>query len=831
MPWQMRREDVPPGPCCTRPTTSPAGLWRTRFGKKYLPSCYLDRPRLSEPLRQFVAAPGTPPARFCCRGARAAARRPCCATSWNCWPTHARDHAESREPAQDGPVFFLRGDGIIAELDGGNLLLANLLHKMGVKQGAFASFGEFFAHLASQRVKDHVAGRRMVLVLDALNEAPQSSRILQEALEMVAAAREHVWLRIALSARSEFLDVWRGLGESTVPSPFHAVRPLFVTPPDDPLNPLAPEDPPAWVVPGFTKDEAATVYENYQTAHRASGAVPACNTVWPRIAPTAQTLLTTPLYLDLWMTTFNAKDALPVSGELELFDAYFADLRERFDNFWPDMQIILRYLLERGQVDLTDGDANEIHEAWDAARTTEQRRLHLPPVESVCVAGVMQKRVTEEDGGYRIPFQRLREVLFYQSMKGRDPSLKPSSLRAWLSYPPTDDLEGALSQIAQDLWKADRSAELVVYVEDQGLGHRALSRMLARRLERREETLLFKRGLNRLLDSVPDDDDVAYVLGNLLVFDVPGRIAGLSLTEVSTVFFTCAARWMEARRFGTLGQSWQRTLSVSYNKSGDLSVRFGNGEEARKWFAKGLSIAERLYSADPGNAGFARDLSISYERLGDMARDAGDSGAALGWFKRAKDIRQRLYSADPGNADFARDLSVSYNKLGDLSVRSGNGEEARKWFAKQLSIAERLYSADPGNAGFARDLSVSYNKLGDLSVRSGNGEEAREWFNKSREIRERLYSADPGNAGFARDLSVSYNKLGDLSVRSGNGEEARGWFAKGLSIAERLYSADPGNADFARDLSVSYNKLGDLSVRFGNGEEAREWFNKIAGNP
>ena len=42
-----------------------------------------------------------------------------------------------------------------------------------------------------------------------------------------------------------------------------------------------------------------------------------------------------------------------------------------------------------------------------------------------------------------------------------------------------------------------------------------------------------------------------------------------------------------------------------------------------------LAIAERLAKADPGNAGWQRDLSVSHNKIGDVQQAQGDLAAAL----------------------------------------------------------------------------------------------------------------------------------------------------------------------------------------------------------
>ena len=140
-----------------------------------------------------------------------------------------------------------------------------------------------------------------------------------------------------------------------------------------------------------------------------------------------------------------------------------------------------------------------------------------------------------------------------------------------------------------------------------------------------------------------------------------------------------------------------------------MLVAQGNLPEALKSFRDGLAISDRLAQADPGNAGWQRDLSVSYDRVGDVLVAQGNLPEALKSFRDGLAIRDRLAQADPGNAGWQRDLSVSYEQ--DRRRAGGAGQSARGaeiLSATRLAIADRLAKADPGNAGWQRDLSVSY---------------------------------------------------------------------------------------------------------------------------
>jgi hypothetical protein len=98
--------------------------------------------------------------------------------------------------------------------------------------------------------------------------------------------------------------------------------------------------------------------------------------------------------------------------------------------------------------------------------------------------------------------------------------------------------------------------------------------------------------------------------------------------------------------------------------AGDLAA-------ARDRYQAGLDIAARLAAADPANSEWQRDLSVSHDKLGDVAVAAGDLAAARTAYQASLDIRLRLAAADPANSGWQRNLSVIRQKIADL----GDGAE------------------------------------------------------------------------------------------------------------------------------------------------------------
>jgi tetratricopeptide (TPR) repeat protein len=226
-------------------------------------------------------------------------------------------------------------------------------------------------------------------------------------------------------------------------------------------------------------------------------------------------------------------------------------------------------------------------------------------------------------------------------------------------------------------------------------------------------------------------------------------------------------------------------------------------------------VISRLAASDPANADWQRDLSISFEKLGDLAVAQGDLPAAARQFSAALEISERLAASDPANAAWQRHLSISFNKLGDLAVAQGNLPAAERHFSAGLKIGERLAASDPANSEWQRGLSISFERLGKLAVSQGDLPAATPHLTACLKIRERLAASDPANSAWQRDLSVSYLLAGQLLMRQERSQDALSMLEKSLEIAERLAGLDLSNAIWQNDARVSRQLVADLRSRLG----------------
>jgi Flp pilus assembly protein TadD len=118
----------------------------------------------------------------------------------------------------------------------------------------------------------------------------------------------------------------------------------------------------------------------------------------------------------------------------------------------------------------------------------------------------------------------------------------------------------------------------------------------------------------------------------------------------------------------------------------------GQLEPATGELRQAVTLGRELAAADPTNASWQRDLSVSYNKLGDVQLAQGNLAGAQASFEESRQIRARLAAADPTNAEWQADLVVSLVRVSaavDSATPAGR-ETARSALRHALGIAEKL---------------------------------------------------------------------------------------------------------------------------------------------
>ena len=622
------------------------------------------------------------------------------------------------ERSHDDCVLLLLGAAV---REGQNLFdLIRLGLGVSAASGGIAQFNELLSIWQRVSREEDAAheSRRLMLLVDAVNEAWEPKALLEEIAGLAAAAAAankqagRAFVRLLISVRAERIETLQARWAERSDTPFLQYPENFAHF-EDARGQLAPY----LSLRAFTEAEAAAAYDRAQSALEKP-----CPAPWTSLAPTTRRLLCQPLMLTLFHQAYAGRREFVSSLTGEALWA--AWLNRSFDPRYG------RAALEQRALDLADRcidlGANQVPQdvadEWTRAWRVEQGdpariSAELDWLERLSEAGLLRRT---ESGGYDWVSDSLAEQVYWRALRRRDPALREASVRAWLALPATPRLDGALVQAGMALWQSGRASDVRWLMN--GPPERAsaqISRIvltvapLGAKAEISTPLERFGAGLRDLL-GVDKDMPIEHtrLLLNILQRQVWPVIES-RLGSAPALGEICGGSLELATKLADLepdNRQYLRDLSVSYNQLGDLDGR-DDPAQARDWFGKGLAIRERLADLEPDNRQYLRDLSLSYDRLGDLdGRD--DPAQARDWFGKGLAIRERLADLEPDNRRYLRDLSVSYGNLGDIELAAGNKLAAREWLTQGLAVAERLLTKDPTSADYKSIVDYFRRRLG-----------------------------------------------------------------------------------------------------------------------
>ena len=104
-----------------------------------------------------------------------------------------------------------------------------------------------------------------------------------------------------------------------------------------------------------------------------------------------------------------------------------------------------------------------------------------------------------------------------------------------------------------------------------------------------------------------------------------------------------------------------------------------------------LAISERLAKADPNNAGWQRDLSVSHDKIGDVLEAQGNLKAALETYRNSLTISKALVAKDGSNKQWQGVLDYGIGQIGSLAYRFVIARD----FADALEAADEAIALAP----------------------------------------------------------------------------------------------------------------------------------------
>jgi hypothetical protein len=121
-------------------------------------------------------------------------------------------------------------------------------------------------------------------------------------------------------------------------------------------------------------------------------------------------------------------------------------------------------------------------------------------------------------------------------------------------------------------------------------------------------------------------------------------------------------------------------------------VAQGDGAGALAAYQAGLTIREGLAKRDPANTQWQRDLSVSQAKIGDVLVAQGDGPGALAAYQAGLTIAEGLAKRDPANTQWQVDVAVSCAKLGSLDSLVSM-QQRKEYLSRGLELLSALKQA------------------------------------------------------------------------------------------------------------------------------------------
>lgn len=261
-------------------------------------------------------------------------------------------------------------------------------------------------------------------------------------------------------------------------------------------------------------------------------------------------------------------------------------------------------------------------------------------------------------------------------------------------------------------------------------------------------------------------------------------------------------------------------LGETYMHFGDTLRAAGGSAESRKQYQLGIDLAEQTVARNPDYTPALELLGSLYDTMGRAGTETGDLDQARRFAARSVEIAERLAAQD--KSPTRRDaLANSYSTYGVVLSRMGLASEALRQYRKSVAIREELASANLSATSIRRNLMLIYSHIGDLytsgSMRPAKAgeEEALAAYSKVLAIAESLVAVDPSDRKARLDLAFSLLRVGRTRLL----RDTRGALPvlrRSLSIVDDLLQADTRNYNLRINQSYLQEKIGLALVDQGN---------------
>lgn len=699
-------------------------------------------------------------------------------------------------------VVFLSGRNAYAGPDGEPVALTlkrTILRRLGVRDDAFVSLHHFFSAIDDPAAA--AEGRRLVLVLDAIDEADDFDGLVAALDDLLPALSRHPSLRLCVTMRT---SSFRSLGRGRGPRALENVGQLlsFQSGRGDGLVPYLEVRP-------FSPDELARAY----AARRAT--LPALPDL-AELTPDQRSMLALPLHLELWVGGFPATRSAVDTARL--FEAFFEEKQARMPELGAALVEVGQALVRRRTYDLLG-----------VARPLSKRRGTLAPripsnVEPSALVELGVLRRPEDDGrDGPLPFAFAHPAIGDQvvldalglarGVPSGEALLRAGDLAATTPTDAFPAVLSALSVLVERLARAGEGEPLAWLLggEDVAASEHLLTVALT------SLGPLFDQGgaaadrakktIDEIAAAAQSDPRFGERLAEPLRYARLGLLASGDVAGAIAVE-RAALRVLRARIADAPGEvGLQLRLGASLAELLRLAILDEDWALARKLAHDATRLGEATMSSQPDDPALAEAVADAFLLAASVfTHDA-----------RAKDAKRVLAVARElaTTAGSPRLRARAEVALAELALREGELAEARARLEAALAQSRAAVATGAAKDVEIRELAATLKRLGDVELAAGLGRDARRRWEDAVSALRAVVAREPYFLGAATDLSATLRRLGNLARAEGRKEEARRALDEAIEGATFLASQPGARPDVEAELALALHDAGVLAFLEG----------------
>ncbi|MBL4844447.1 MAG: AAA family ATPase [Planctomycetes bacterium] len=806
-------------------------------GRKYFPESYVERRRLERAVREQLERPGEA---LLLLGEAGTGKSSLLARLIE--EQVGGEEGSDERPAlpaahKEGPqlVVYLQGRTAFptdSRAPAARLLCEAVCRQAGIQRSRLESLEDLLESLEARGL-DAASGGRMLLVIDALNEADRFRELAEALDEALRCLGRFPWLRLIVSIRT---GAYHALEQSHAELKRHGLDPFANGRFWRRFEAGKDQDPQGFLeVRPFRGRE---IEEAYLARQRATPGR-SCSAAYADLPAEIRTLLATPLQLHLFHETYRGR-VVPSSlnaGRL------LRDHLDRIVSEQPGLAATLaelgREMLDRRRADVPEEVADALVAEWRASLgSMRERAIRLDPLEELQAASILVRPRPEGEGAacYTFCHERLAEQVLLAEVRRRserEGGLSSSTLLRWTREAigeggdPFPLLLDALGELWADLARAGDGKALrdLASVESSSARAELLSTALCALAPLWGESEEGAAGPRAVLDSLFAQPSVeaAFRLregtwrAQQRVSRTGARAYGLALARRRVVLLRAACGGASAP------PELRRELAVSLSSCAFLVSSGGDGEQGRALLEEACGLLSEL---EGGSEEVRGELAYVRSQLARSVERHQGPTAALSYAAEACRLRRELWKEAPESLHarqvYAFVLNLRGSLLAQVEESEGSASEGEA-LATYAQAAELLRDADRSALGNAsRVFAFTLSKLARLARQAGELEAARRYADEGVAEVERQARVQPTNIHLQRSLGFAREEVAEIAHAERDLETAHDLLEGVLEIRRRLVDRDPRNVDFRRDLGFALLRLGKLEAELGRSQAARD---------